>query len=102
MVQARKEAPAETLPGIRSAWAKKSDVRLEGPCSQIVYTLALKHSLYRYIGPKVYTIWVHGPLGNCPWVRGPMRDSRVLDLAAAARATRIYEPEAVDCAKATP
>ena len=62
MVQARKEAPAETLPGIRSAWAKKSDVRLEGlffpkgPCSQIVYTLALKHSLYRYIGPKVHTI----------------------------------------------
>ena len=63
MVQARKEAPAETLPGIRSAWAKKSDVRLEGPCSQIVYTLALKHSLYRYIGPKVHTIWVYGPLG---------------------------------------
>ena len=21
------------------------------------------YSLYRYIGPKVYTIWVHGPLG---------------------------------------
>ena len=35
----------------------------KGPCAQIVYTLALKYSLYRYIGPKVYTIWVHGPLG---------------------------------------
>ena len=35
----------------------------KGPCTQIVYTLALKYSLYRYIGPKVYTIWVHGPLG---------------------------------------
>ena len=30
----------------------------------IVYALALKYSLYRYIGPKVYTVWVHGPLGN--------------------------------------
>ena len=28
-----------------------------------VYTLVLKYSLYRYIGPKVYTILVHGPLG---------------------------------------
>ena len=27
-----------------------------------VYTLALKYSLYRYIGPKVYAKWVHGPL----------------------------------------
>ena len=35
----------------------------KGPCTHIVYTLALKYSLYRYIGPKVYTIWVHGPLG---------------------------------------
>ena len=35
----------------------------KGPCTQIVYTLALKYSLYRYIGTKVYTIWVHGPLG---------------------------------------
>ena len=24
----------------------------EGPCAQIVYTLALKYSLYGYIGPK--------------------------------------------------
>ena len=31
--------------------------------SYIVYTLALQYSLYRYIGPKVYAIWVHGPLG---------------------------------------
>ena len=36
----------------------------KGPCAQIVYTLALKYSLYGYIGPKVYTIWVHGPLGE--------------------------------------
>ena len=35
----------------------------KGPCTVIVYTLALKYSLYRYIGPKVYAIWVHGPLG---------------------------------------
>ena len=35
----------------------------KGPCTQIVYTLALKYSLYRYIEAKVYTIWVHGPLG---------------------------------------
>ena len=38
----------------------------KGPCTQIVYTLVLKYSLYRYIGPKVYTIWVHGPLGFRP------------------------------------
>ena len=36
----------------------------EGPCTQTVYTWALKYSLYGYIGPKVYTIWVHGPLGE--------------------------------------
>ena len=35
----------------------------KGPCTQIVYTLALKYSLYRYTGPQVYTVWVHGPLG---------------------------------------
>ena len=38
----------------------------EGPCAEIVYTLALEYSLYRYIGPKVYSIWVHGPLGPLP------------------------------------
>ena len=35
-----------------------------GPCTQTVYTLALKNSLYRCIGPKVYTFWVHGALGE--------------------------------------
>ena len=25
--------------------------------------MALKYSLYRYLGPKVCIIWVHGPLG---------------------------------------
>ena len=29
-------------------------------------TLAIKYSLYRYIGPKVYTNWVPGPLGCVP------------------------------------
>ena len=38
----------------------------KGPCTNIVYTLALKYSLYKYIGPKVYAIWVHGPLGGLP------------------------------------
>ena len=38
----------------------------EGPCTQTVYTLALKYSLCRDIGPKVYTIWVHGPLKPKP------------------------------------
>ena len=32
------------------------------PKPLIVYTLALKYSLCRYIGPNVYTIWAHGPL----------------------------------------
>ena len=36
----------------------------KGPCTHIVYTLALKCSLYRYFGPKVYAIWAHGPLGS--------------------------------------
>ena len=36
------------------------------PCTQIVYTLAPKHwYLYRdYFKAKVYTIWVHGTLGQ--------------------------------------
>ena len=37
----------------------------KGLCTEIVHTLALKQSLYRYTGDKVYTIWVHGPLGLC-------------------------------------
>ena len=42
----------------------------KGPCTQIVYTLALKESLYRYIGAKLYTIWVHGPLGfGCSYLK---------------------------------
>ena len=40
----------------------------KGPCAQIVDTLALKWSLCRYFGAFVYTIWVHGPLGE---VNGP-------------------------------
>ena len=36
----------------------------KGPCTERVYTLALKWSLYGYIGAKVCTIWVHGPLGH--------------------------------------
>ena len=35
----------------------------KGPCTHMVYTWASKSSLYRYFGAKVYTIWVHGPLG---------------------------------------
>ena len=39
-------------------------IGFKGQCFQIVYTLAIQYSLHRYIGPKVYTIWVHGPLGK--------------------------------------
>ena len=35
----------------------------KGPCTQIVYTLALNYLHRDYIKAKVYTIWVHGPLG---------------------------------------
>ena len=38
-------------------------VALAAVMAQIVYTLALKYSLYSYIGAKLYTICVHGPLG---------------------------------------
>ena len=41
-------------------------IGFKGQCFQIVYTLAIQYSLHRYIGPKVYTIWVHGPLGKEP------------------------------------
>ena len=34
----------------------------KGPCAHIIYTFGLK--VYCYIGAKVYTIWVHGPLGE--------------------------------------
>ena len=36
----------------------------EGPCTQIVDTLALKYLNRDYFKAKVYSIWVHGPLGN--------------------------------------
>ena len=36
----------------------------KGPCTQIVYTLALRYFLYRYIGPKVYTIGYMDPKGT--------------------------------------
>ena len=57
---------AESLGNYR--WAVRLGVSLgckvEGPCTQIVYTLAPK-CLYRdYLKAKVYTIWVHGPLGK--------------------------------------
>ena len=35
-----------------------------GPCTQIVYTLALKYSLYRYIGPKYYYLGTWTVRGN--------------------------------------
>ena len=35
----------------------------KGPCTQTVYTLALKYLYRDYIKAKGYTIWVHGPLG---------------------------------------
>ena len=35
----------------------------KGLCTQIVYTLAPTYLYRDYIKAKVYTIWVHGPLG---------------------------------------
>ena len=54
----------------------------KGPCTQIIYTLALKYSLYRYIGPKVYTIWVHGPLGLHKKRHGRLRMASSRSLSA--------------------
>ena len=45
----------------------------KGSITEIVYTLALEYSLYRYIGPKVYIIGVHGPLGYDVQVKGSPR-----------------------------
>ena len=36
----------------------------KGPCTQRVYTLAPKYLDRDYFKAKVYTIWVHGPLGS--------------------------------------
>ena len=36
----------------------------KGPCTPIVYTLAPKYLHRDYFKAKVYTIWVHGPLGQ--------------------------------------
>ena len=38
-----------------------------GPCTRIVYTLALKYLYRDYIKAKVYTIWVHGPSSPKPY-----------------------------------
>ena len=35
----------------------------EGPCTQIVYTLAPMYLYKEYFKANVYTIWVHGPSG---------------------------------------
>ena len=46
--------------------------------------MALKYSLYGYIGPKVYTMWVHGPLGthtrSHTRTRGPIDKAQDLNL----------------------
>ena len=34
----------------------------KGPCTQIVYTLALKYSYRDYIKAKIYSVWAHGSL----------------------------------------
>ena len=34
----------------------------KGPCTQIVYTVAFKSSLFRYCGDKVHKLGVHGTL----------------------------------------
>ena len=53
----------------RGSWASKHlyvnehGTYPKDPCTQIVYTLALKYLYRDYIKAKVYTIWVHGPLG---------------------------------------
>ena len=60
----------------------------------MVYTLALKYSLYGYIGPKVYTIWVHGPLGKAWQVQKMMMDEASKFMKAAAfgvdKGLRVY------------
>ena len=39
------------------------DPNPQGPCAQIVYTVAPKYLYGDYFKANVYTIWVHGPLG---------------------------------------
>ena len=43
------------------------DLMPQGPCSQIVDTLAPKYLHRGYLKAKVYTIWVHGPLSPKPY-----------------------------------
>ena len=37
----------------------------KGPCSQILNTLGPMYLHSEYFKAKIYTIWVHGPLGFC-------------------------------------
>ena len=36
----------------------------KAPCTHMVYSWALKGFPYSSLRAQVYTIWVHGPLGN--------------------------------------
>ena len=61
-----KACSEKPLPRLSSSSAREQNSQeliLMAPCAQIVHTLALKYSLYKYIGAKVYTIRVHEPLG---------------------------------------
>ena len=54
------------LYGTPSRWQhfKKSELRNEA--APQVLSKSHSHALYKYIGPKVYAIWVHGPLNPKP------------------------------------
>ena len=41
----------------------RTDLHPKGPCTEIVDTLPPKYLYRDYFNAKVYTIWVHGPLG---------------------------------------
>ena len=67
----------------------------KGPCTQIVYTLALKYLYRDYIKAKVYTIWVHGPLGAELLGQGMSNGVRVREVRAYnAVATSVLFPHA--------
>ena len=57
----KKASKAQNLP--KSAPQNPHLTDPKGPCTQIVYTSGPMYRYREYFKAKVYTIWVHGPLG---------------------------------------
>ena len=57
-----------TVSGAKASASKPLTIP-KGPCTQIVYSLGPMYLHKEYFKAKVYTIWIHGPLGNVIWAK---------------------------------